>query len=286
MKNTELSLSRKDFPVVTSLDNLSVGVIYTTHKPGILKPLKYNRGKECGYLPERVNAIKKMIENGTFMFGVVHVLINLMGKIIDGNNRKVALEECGLPVNFMITAEPKFNLADESEILNNVSEYNSINSAWFGTDAYLSALAFNEPAAFAISKLKQWLENENSIPSEMFTPSRLIALATQNKKSLNGSVQPRRAYCNVETAKVLNSEELKAQLEILVSIIHFAQTSNDSITPFDIVRCMMPMVWKYDLSMKLILANTKKRGFKKMDNTKMKGIKVRVAEILQMGNVK
>ena len=175
---------------------------------------------------------------------------------------------------------------DDSEILNNVSEYNAINSAWFGSDAYLSALAFKESAALAISRLKIWLENENGIPAEMFTPSRLIALATHNKKSLNGSVQPRRAYCNKETANILNSEEFKAQLEILVSIIHFAQTSNNSITPFDIVRCMMPMVWKYDLSMKVILSNTKKRGFKKMDNTKMKGIKERVAEILQMGNVR
>jgi hypothetical protein len=285
MKKDELNLSRKDFPVVTSLDNLEVGKIYTTFKHNILKSLKYNRGKESGYLPERVAAIKKMIENGTFMFGVVHVLVNLKGRIIDGNNRKVALLECGLPVNFMITAEPKFNVENESEILNNVSEYNAINSAWFGTDAYLSALAFKEPAAFAIYELKQWLENENGIPSEMFTPSRLIALATKYKKGLNGSIQPRRAYCNEETANILKSEEFKTQLNVLVSIIHFVRESNDSITAFDVIRCMMPVVWKHDLSLNVVLSNTKKRGFKKMDNTKMKGIKVRVNEILKLGNV-
>jgi hypothetical protein len=285
MKTKTLSLSRTDFPIVTSLDNLEVGRIYRTKKYEILKPLKFNRGKKEGYLLERVAAIIQMIIMNEFMFGVCHVLVNLKGYAIDGNNRKRALMERGEYVNFMITGEPRFNLDDESEILNNVSDYNSINTAWFANDAYLSALEFGASAAVAIERLKVWLENENGMPGEMFTPSRLIALALKDKTGLAGKVQRRRAYCNNETAAILESDEFKKLLTFLVNVIQFVQVSNSSITPWFVVRCLLPVMWKKELSEKAVLSNVKKRGFKKMDNTKMVGVKVRVTEILKMGNV-
>jgi hypothetical protein len=285
MKTKELNLSRKDFPVVNSLDNLEVGRIYTTYNHDILKPLKYNRGKECGYLPERVATIRKMIENKTFMFGVLHVLVNLKGKTIDGNNRKIALKECNLPVNFAITAEPRFNVENESEILNNVSEYNAINSAWFGTDAYLSALAFNESAAKAIFNIKNWIVEEFGISDDMFTPSRLIALAMKDKTGLAGKIQPRRAYCNVQTAETIQSDEFKTLITFIANVINFVSVNNNSITEWFVVRCLMPTIWKKDRGFKEVLSNLKKRGFKKMDNTKMPGIRARVNEIFKMGNV-
>jgi hypothetical protein len=285
MKTKTLSLSRTDFPVVSSLDNLEVGRIYTTFKPEIIKSLEFNRGAKDGFLPERVAALQAKFDTGLFYMNVCHVLVNSKGKAIDGNNRKKMLSNNKQGVNFMITAQPEFNLDNESEILNNVSEYNSVNSAWNGKDAYESALAFNEAAAVAIDKLKTWVENTYGINADIFTPSRLIAIVTKFKQGLNGKVQPRRAYCNKETASVLESPEFKEHLLFLVNVIQFVQSNNNSITAFDVVRCLLPIMWKKELSQKVVLANVKKRGFKGMDNTKMAGVKARVTEILKIGNV-
>jgi len=285
MKQKELLLSRTDFPVVTSLDNLEVGRIYTTYNYKIIKHLKFNRGIEEGFLPERVAVLQAKLDANTFYLNVCHVLVNLKGKAIDGNNRKKLLEINKLPLNFMITAQPEFNLDNESEILNNVSEFNSVNSAWLGKDAYMSALAFNEPSAVAIDRLKTWVENEFGIDGNIFTPSRLIALATRNKIGLGGKIQPRRAYCNQETANVLNSDEFKALILFIVAVIKFVQLNNNSITEWFVIRCLMPVIWKKELSLKVVLSNMKRRGFKKMSNTKMEGVKARITEILKMGNV-
>jgi len=286
MKSQNLKLSRTDFPVVDSLDNLEVGRIYQTTNYAMLKPLKYNRGNKDGHLPERVAAIAKMIDSGEFMFDVIHVMVNLKGKTIDGNNRKATLKEKKLPVNFIITAEPRFNLDDESEILNNVSEYNAINSAWHDRDSYLSALSFNEPTAKAIFDLKTEIsKNYGGIIGDMFTSSRIIVLATQSRTGLSSQKQSRRTYCSSEIADKINSDDFKKVITFACNVLKFVSETNPSITPWYVIRQLMPEIWKYDLSLKVVLSNMKKKGFKKMDNTKMAGVKMRVLEILRMGNV-
>ena len=288
MKSENLKLSRTDFPIVNSLDNLEVGRIYQTTNYAMLKPLKYNRGNKDGYVPERVAAITKMIDANEFMFGIVHVIVNLKGKAIDGNNRKRGLQERKLPVNFIITAEPRFNAPNtDSEILNNVSELNAINSAWFDKDSYLSALAFNEPTAMAIFNLKNEIGAVyGGIIEEMFTPSRIIVLATENKTGLSSQKQSRRTYCSKEIAEKINSDDFKQVVAFACNVLKFVAENNPSITPWYVIRQLMPDIWKYDLSLKVTLSNLKNRGFKKMDNTKMAGVKSRVQEILRMGNVK
>jgi len=285
MKSKKLTPSRTDFPPVTSLDNLEVGRIYSTTNYEIIKFLAYNRGNKEGFLPERVAIIQAKHDEGKFFLGMLHVLVNLSRKAIDGNNRLKFLKNNKLPVNFMLTAQPEFNLEDESEILNNVSDYNSINPIWNGKDSYESALAFNESTAVAIDKLKTWIENTYGISADIFTPSRLIAIVTKFKQGLNGKIQTRRAYCNKETAIVLESPEFKEHILFLLNVIMFVQSNNNSITAFDVVRCLLPIMWKNELSEKIVLANLKRRGFKGMDNTKMAGVKARVMEILKLGNV-
>lgn len=279
MKVKKLNLSRTDFPVVTSLDNLEVGRIYTTHNPKIIKPLPHNRGKLAGYVPERVNALQKKLDAGKFYMNVPHVLVNLAGYAIDGNNRLKMLSNNGLPVNFMITAQPEFNCADPSEILNNVSEYNTVNTKWTGDDAYTSALAYKELAALAIDNWHTKISNGD------FTPSRMIALATKDKGGLAGKNQPRRAYCNEETANVLNSDEFEATINFIVEVMNFVKQNNPSITEWFVIRCLMPMIWKHELSFNIVLKNLKKVGFKNMSNTKMVGVRSRVNEILKKGNL-
>jgi hypothetical protein len=183
--------------MVDSLDNLEVGRIYQTTNYDMIKSLEFNRGEQEGFVPKRVAAIVKMIENNTFMWGVCHVLVNLKGNGIDGNNRKQGIKIKKMPLNFMLTAEPRFNLDDDSEILNNVSDYNSINSAWFDGDSYLSALGYDEPTAMAIFNLKAEItENWGAKIADQFTPSRVVVLATKDIKGLSSRKQPRRVYCS------------------------------------------------------------------------------------------
>ena len=285
---TKLRLTRTEFPIVNSLDNLEVGVIYTTKNPKIFKHLKFNRGKEAGYVPERVNAIKKMIEAGIFRFLVVHVLLNLKGQVIDGNNRLKALADLGLPINFIITAEPAFNLPNESEVLNNVSDYNAINSSWTDKDAYLSALAYDEPTAKAIEKLKIWIENEKGMRSTLFTPSRLIALALRQTKNLSSAKQTRRAYCSEETAETLLSDNFKKLLEFLIEVATFTSEYNNSIESWFMVRGFMPTIWNKGRDYDVVLRDLKAKGFENYEKkytTKAKGVETYCLEVLRMSNV-
>jgi len=285
MKTENLKLTRTDFPVVNSLDNLVVGQIYTTTNYKMFKHLKFNRGKKEGYVSERVNKIVKMIEGGFFYFMVCHVLLNLKGQVIDGNNRLRAFMLLGLPINFEITAQPQFNLTNESEILNNVSDYNAINSSWGAKDAFLSALSFGERTAKVIDTLKNKIENEHGIENTMFTPSRLIALAIRFNSGLGGVAQVRRAYCNDETADILESTEFLKELDYIVKILKFTKENNNQIREWFVIRNLMPTVWKKELNLKVVYANMKKSGFKNMSNVDMKGVGLRVNEILKMGNV-
>ena len=282
MKKSEITTS---FPIVDSFDNLEVGRTYTTYNYKMFKHLKFNRGEKQGFVRARVTKIQKMIERDEFYFDVCHVLVNLKKKAIDGNNRFTALMELGLPVNFEITAQPQFNVDNDSEILNNVSDYNSHNPSWGQKDAYTSALAFDEPAAVAIDSLKTWIENDHGIENTMFTPSRLIALATRYSAGLAGKAQVRRSYCNSDTANILSSPEFKKELDFILKVLKFVQVNNNTIREWFVIRNLMPMVWKKELSHRIVLSNMKKRGFKNMSAVDMKGVNVRVTEILKMGNV-
>ena len=70
-----------------------------------------------------------------------------------------------------------------------------------------------------------------------------------------------------------------------MKIVLFVQKNNNTITEFFVLRHVMPVIWKKGLSIKHVYANMKKRGFKKMSNTDMKTVGVRVTEILKMSNI-
>lgn len=239
-KTKKIKLSTNEFPTVTSLDNLEVGKIYKTIMFGIFTALMYNRGVANGIIQKKVIAIKEMIQNGLFFMNVVHVEINLRGQIIDGHHRFMALQQMGLPINFIINMQPEFNCDDPSEILNNVSEYNEINSSWSDKDAYMSALGFNEPTAIAIQKLKMYV-NDNAIDSNIFTPARIIALATKWVTGLGGRKQKRAVYCSRENADIINSNVFYDEVNEIIELIKFLE--GNGLNPWFFVRAMKPMDW-------------------------------------------
>lgn len=270
------------YPMVNSLDNLEVGRIYSTTNYKILKPLKGNRGIDAGFVPERVNAFKEMIRSGKFLFGIIHVMLNMKGFAIDGNNKLKALEEMGLPVNFMLFNEPAFNVSNPSDILNAVSDYNSLNSSWFAKDSYLSALLYQESCAVAIEKIKTDIETRFAIVDTMLTPSRIIALVKENKQGLGGKAQPRKEYCDDNSAKIINSDSFLKQMEFIANVINMVKAQNPSITEWFVIRCLMPVVWSEKLDLNVLYAKIQKVGFKKMENEKMSGIRTKVNQILEV----
>ncbi len=246
-KTKNINLSTTEFPTVTSLHNLEVGKIYKTTTYDIFTPLMFNRGVAGGIIPTKVNKIISMIINSLFYMFVVHVEINLKGQIIDGHHRYMALLRQGLPINFIINSQPQFNCDDPSEILNNVSEYNEINSSWSDKDAYMSALGFNEPAAMAIFNLKKYIDN-NGVDSNAFTPARVIALVTKFKKGLAGNKQKRAVYCNDKHADVINSDMFLTEIDQIIELIKFLD--GKGVTPWFFVRAIMPLEWSGEFSFK------------------------------------
>jgi hypothetical protein len=284
-KAKKLHLSRTDFPVVDSLSNLEVGRIYTTYKHDIFKPLTYNRGVKEGYVKDRVKKFKDMINNGEFIFDVDNVMVNLSGSCCDGNNRLQALKELKKPVNFIITKAEKFNVDNDSEILNNVSEFNSTNGTWDSATNYKSALMFNEPVAVAIYDMLEMLYNEYNMPTKnVLIPSRIIGLALRTKSQVRKN-KTRRMYCDTKLAKKINSSKFKKEIVFMMNVMQFVQQNNSSVREWYVIKEIMQLIWKYDLSLTVVLKNLKKRGFKELADYKIASIKARCIEIVKMGNI-
>lgn len=262
----KIELSTNEFPTVTSLANLEVGKIYKTVMYAVLIPLLYNRGVANGIINRKVLAIKQMIESGLFFMNVVHVEINLKGQIIDGHHRYMALKQMGLPINFIINMQPEFNCDDPSEILNNVSEYNEINSSWTDKDAYLSALGFNEAAAMAIFSLKKYVATKD-IDSKIFTPARVIALATKGN-GLAGKKQKRAVYCSQEIAATINTADFYNEIDQIIELLQYVNGLNFGIAPWFFVRAMKPIDWKGERSFQNIFNLLKKDGLKSYSEKK------------------
>ena len=219
-----------------------------------------------------------MIQTGAFYMGVIHVMVNLKGQRVDGNHRCEALRLEKKPVNFIITAQPEFNCDNPSDILNNVSEFNEINSSWSDTDAYMSALGFKEPAAMAIFNVKEYVEKEG-VDAKIFTPARIIALVTKFKGGLAGRKQKRSVYCDDSIADKINSPEFYKQIDELVELIKYLSTFKDT-TPWFYVRAIMPIVWDGFLTIEKIHKRIIKKGFD-LDSDKMRDVKEYVEYIAE-----
>ncbi|MFW6246708.1 MAG: hypothetical protein ACOC22_00835 [bacterium] len=286
-KAKKIELSRTDFPVVNGLSNLEVGRIYQTIMYSILLPLAYNRGIGTGIVNRKLVAIKQMIEAGLFYMHVVHVEINLRGQIIDGHHRYMALMQMGLPINFIINMQPQFNCEDPSEILNNVSEYNKINSSWSDTDAYKSALGFNEPAAMAIFNIKKHIE-QKGVDSAIFTPARLIAVATKNSKGLAGSKQKRIVYCNKEYADIINSPAFYSEINEIIDLLKYLGEKKAPAAHWYYVRAIKPIDWSGERSFENTFNLLQKDAFKSIpqDAKNAGDIKTYIEELIGKESLK
>jgi len=256
--------SRKSIPIVKSFSNLEVGRIYKTKDYGIFNPLEYNRGETTGWQRKRVAKITKLIDSDKFYMEVCHVLVNLKGDAIDGNNRLQALKERGKYVNFMLTAQHQFNLSNDSEILNNVSDFNAINSSWSETDAFNSALQCLEASALEVEDVRNKVKNLGQ-PLRAFTASRIVGIALQDATMINSKKQPRRMYCGNKIKNLILTDKFWEDFDTIVQIMNFANTSLGKDRWYA-VKAMMPYIWNDNVNKDKFLSVMKKTGFGGLPN--------------------
>jgi len=282
MKNEKVIITREftGYPIVDSLENLEFGRIYTTYNHDLFKPLSGNRGVDTGVVSDRALFYMGKISDGTFYHNVEHVKLNRRGQMIDGHNKDEALRRTKKPVNFMIYPQDEFNEGTVSDILNAVAEYNSINSGWQPTENYVSALMWKEPCAVAIDKLKTEVDNKFGLPITMFTPARIIALAIEDPKGLDGKKRTRKEYCDKKTADIINSPDFRTQIEFICNVLLLVKSQNPNIREWFVIRKLMPFIWYDKRNLRVVYHNLVKYGFKKLINTNMPGIKARVEDII------
>lgn len=273
--------SRTDFPKVNSLDNLEVGRIYTTDNYPILKHLENNRGEVKGYQSKRVKPLLNKIDKGLFFMDVFHVIVNLDGYIIDGNNRLEALKQRGLPVNFFITGQNAFNGKSASEILNNVSEFNSLNSEWAWKDCYQSALALDEPVAMVIEQVRNSLTLQG-MNLNTFTATRLIGIAQADKGKVSSEKKiTRKIFCDGELAEKFKTDAFKKDLDFIVRVMKYVKGNSLIKDAWHVVKSIMPYMWECKLDHDHVFKSIEAVGFNSLTGTELSVVQARVRKIIK-----
>lgn len=290
--------NKTGFPLVTSLVGLERGIVYTTYNYALIKNLTHNRGED--YSPQkknkRSNEFIKLVNNNKFHWRISHCMINEEGECIDGNGKFICISSLNEPLNFTITDENVFNDVNPSNKLNAVSEF-ATNSSWQPKDNYLSALNAGELVAVEIDRMRNYFCAKYQIKKTILTPSRFIAVATKNLSGLAGQGQKRATYCNKEVLESFKTKEFADDFNLVIKICRFA-LDHTEITPFFILRNVLPILWDKDKNLthdtvyKLLTAKdtikikrvkTDVYGFR-VEN-KMKAIRSEVVRLLGKNNI-
>jgi len=235
-----------NYPMVNTLVNLDAGRIYATENYEILKPLEGNRGQKNSVKSSKLKEFKELHKEGMFFAFTSVVWVNLDGFIIEGNNRKAMLEEMGEPIAFIVTDQPQFNTGSQSDILNMVAKYNSINSKWTGMDNFESAIQMNEPLAIEFENVKKLMLETFELKSITFlTPGFLYALATKDIKAIHGTSRERADFCNVELAEYAKTKEFQYMVKYMVKLNNLIDSFKIAgIKNRDVFKCILPLVWE------------------------------------------
>jgi hypothetical protein len=255
---------------VDSTKHCEVGKTYTTTNYKMFKLLKYNRGEDNSIVAAKVNAFKKLYASGKFYTNIVHVIINMFDEVMDGHHKLKMAEELSIPINFIITPEADFNSPSLSVKLNAISKLNAFTSKWDGKANFLSAVKTKEPLAIAILKLQGSINTIYGINSKILTASRIITLLTKDVDGLASKSMERDVYCRKEYLPILQSDAFMTEMEFICETIKYILSwnmRNPEITPFFIIRNVMPRVWDNKLNMKEFYHFMVKTGFKNVGNT-------------------
>jgi hypothetical protein len=225
---------------------------------GMFKLLQYNRGEDNGIETKRLNDFKKIVKENKFFFTWINVVINESGVIVDGHHRFQLLKELGLPVNFIITAEKKFNPEYDpkgTKLLSAIATLNAVDSKWNGTHHFNAAVKCGVQLAVEIKMQKALFDNKMDIDRKQVTGGRIFNLIKKNVKGLQSTLVDVTDYEDATLIERLVSDDFKKELEFVYGIMSVAKRFNDAnknkkrITGYKIVAAAMPLVWNNELNM-------------------------------------
>jgi hypothetical protein len=280
MKNSSYHF---DFPLVKSLKNLEIGRVYATKKYNLFSRLDANRGAKNSIKTSKLKEFRELYEAGHFYAQASYVLINLKGWIIEGHHRTAMLEAIGVPVAFIVTAQPEFNMGTKSEVLNHVSRFNSVNGKWTGIDAFNSALSCEEPLAVAFDEIRAELKAKYD--NRMLTPGRLYALLTENEKDLHGNNKDRSVFCNEGLAEKALKQDFALKLKYIMRVCQLVNDFNadpDVIKKMDawkVIKAIMPMFWSNEANMDKMFHLMSVDKFKNISKVTMPVIRAYLTEL-------
>lgn len=241
---------------VSELKGLETNVVYMTKNFEMFKPVVGNRGAENGFLPKKVNNIVKLIKSGKYMEDASPILINRMGQIVDGNNRKRAHEIADTPICFRITVNAELNSKNQNKLLNAIALYNGTNTTWTGKDNFRSSLMTKAPLAVALSKVREDLVRAYNVVRGDLTAGQMYSYVT---KQITLSKRTREVYSDRELAKYAKSDEFMLEMMFICRVIEYFK--NTPIRPSKVLNQLMPLVWAGKVNKDKFYHNLIKYGF-------------------------
>jgi len=253
MKNVKMF-----YPECNDSKNAKAECIYSTKDYSMFTPLKHNRGEDKGIESKRLNDFKRVVAENKFFFTWVNVIINKAGVVIDGHHRLQLLKELGLPINFIVTHEKKFNPKNDPngvKLLSAIAALNAVNSMWTGTQHFNAAVNSDLQLAVQIKLMKARFDVEFNIDRKQITGGRIFNLLKKNVSGLQSTLVDVSDYEDTSLIERLLSDDFEQELRFIYGIMKTAKNFNQEnknrkrITGFKVVAAAMPLVWDKELNM-------------------------------------
>ena len=254
------------FKSVNSFEKVKVGTTYSTTNFKMFKTLKFNRGRDNGIEPKRVQDFKKLYERGEYFTQVIHLFVNLYGVIIDGHHKLAMHKELNLPINFTVLPQAEFNEGTEIQILGAIARFNAKTSKWDANAHFDTALKCGEPVALAIAKLKAKYDLKHGFKRNLLTAGRIHTLIKEDQTALKSTLKTVEDYCDKSLLNAMSDKKFEKEFEFVCAVLYSVNEWNavhkkDSfVTPFFVIRAVMPKIWDNELNMEKFYHNMTKRG--------------------------
>jgi hypothetical protein len=254
------------YPIIESIDEVTeFGRTYTTLNFDIFKRMEHNRGEASGIEKNRVNTFKRLVEENRYYGNMTHTIVNMIFEMCDGTNREEMHKICNIPLNFLVTPEPDFNSPDIKVKLNAMSRINAVNQKWNGTANFKVATKCDAMLAMEIATLKAKFESVYHFKKNLLTPSRIYALLVKDSDGLNGKSREMSVYCDDSLVSKIKEEKFNTEFGFVCAVCDNMIKKSD-ITPFYVIRAIMPLIWDETVTMKAAYNAILNDDFKKVSN--------------------
>lgn len=264
--NQNVYTMKTTFKKVNSFKDVKTGTVYSTTNFRMFKTLKFNRGRDNSIEPKRVQDFKKLHERGEYFTDVIHLFVNLYGVIIDGHHKLEMHKSIKLPINFTVLPQAEFNEGTEIEILGAIARFNAKTSKWDANAHFDTALKCGEPVALEIAKLKAKYDLKYGFKKNLLTAGRIHTLIKEDPTALKSTLKTVEDYCDKSMIVSMSDKKFKKEFDFVCAVLSAVNDWNEVhkqdsfVTPFFVIRAVMPKVWDNELNMEKFYHNMQKKG--------------------------